>query len=103
MIWKGMECMGKLEKLRQALIKYNIDAMIISSPINRRYLTGFTGSAGVAIVSQNDAHFITDFRYTKQATEQATDFAVIEHKQLIELEIRDQLNALNIKRVGFEK
>lgn len=95
--------MGKLEKLRQALIKYNIDAMIISSPINRRYLTGFTGSAGVAIVSQNDAHFITDFRYTKQATEQATDFTVIEHKQLIELEIRDQLNALNIKRVGFEK
>ncbi|MUK87156.1 M24 family metallopeptidase [Ornithinibacillus sp. L9] len=95
--------MEKLTKLRTALQENDLDALLIASPINRRYVTGFTGTAGVAIVSKDDARFITDFRYTGQATEQAKDFTVIEHKQLIELEIADQLKQLNVKRLGFEK
>ncbi|MFD2045978.1 M24 family metallopeptidase [Ornithinibacillus salinisoli] len=95
--------MEKLKKLRNALEKKELDALLIASPINRRYLTGFTGTAGVAIVTKNDARFITDFRYTGQATEQAKEFTVIEHKQLIELEIADQIKQLNVKRLGFEK
>lgn len=95
--------MEKLTKLRDALEANNLDAILITSPINRRYVTGFTGTAGVAIISKNDARFITDFRYTSQATAQAKEFKVIQHKQVIELEIKDQLKALDVKRLGFEK
>ncbi|MBM7597989.1 Xaa-Pro aminopeptidase [Virgibacillus halotolerans] len=95
--------MEKLTKLRDALEANNLDAILITSPINRRYVTGFTGTAGVAIISTNDARFITDFRYTSQATAQAKEFKVIQHKQVIELEIKDQLKALDVKRLGFEK
>lgn len=95
--------MEKLTKLRDALEANNLDAILITSPINRRYVTGFTGTAGVAIISKNDARFITDFRYTSQATAQAKEFKVIQHKQVIELEIKDQLKALGVKRLGFEK
>ncbi|OZU89994.1 Xaa-Pro dipeptidase [Virgibacillus indicus] len=95
--------MGKIEKLRNALETNEIDAILITSTINRRYITGFTGTAGAALISKNSAVFITDFRYTEQAKEQAAGFQVVEHKQQIELEIRDQLKSMNVKRLGFEK
>ncbi|WP_087971654.1 M24 family metallopeptidase [Oceanobacillus rekensis] len=95
--------MDKLKKLRNTLELNQMDAILITSPINRRYVTGFTGSAGVALISDKDATFITDFRYTEQAAEQAKNFSVIEHKQSIEAEIAHQLKELGIKRLGFEK
>lgn len=95
--------MDKLKKLKNTLESNQIDAILITSPINRRYVTGFTGTAGVALISGNDAVFITDFRYTEQAAEQAKSFSVIEHKQSIDAEIANQLKALGIKRLGFER
>lgn len=98
-----MELLEKLTELRSALEANDLDAILITSSINRRYMTGFTGTAGVAIISRNDARFITDFRYTDQATEQAKHFQVVQHKQLIELEISDQLKEMKVNRLGFEK
>ncbi|UJL44821.1 aminopeptidase P family protein [Virgibacillus sp. NKC19-16] len=95
--------MDKLTKLRNTLEANNLDAILITSAINRRYITGFTGTAGAAIISKNETRFITDFRYTEQATEQATGFDIVEHKQAIELEIKDQVKNMNVKRLGFEK
>lgn len=98
-----MDEMEKLTKLRKLLEKLDLDALLITSSYNRRYMTGFTGTAGVAIISHHDAKFITDFRYTAQANEQAPNFQIVEHKKQIELEIADQLKQMKVKRVGFEK
>ncbi|MBT2214428.1 Xaa-Pro peptidase family protein [Virgibacillus dakarensis] len=95
--------MEKLTRLREELEANKLDAIMIGSPINRRYVTGFTGTAGVVLVTQNDALFITDFRYIEQATKQATRFKIVEHKQVIVQEIKDQLGQLHVKRLGFEK
>jgi len=95
--------MEKLTKLRKGLEKNNLDGMLITSPINRRYVTGFTGTAGVAIVTGTDARFITDFRYTEQATAQAKGFQIVEHKKLMIEEIKNQLKEMNVKRLGFEQ
>lgn len=95
--------MQKINKLRNALKQYDLDAILITSPINRRYITGFTGTSGAAIVSMEHTIFITDFRYTEQAGAQAEGFEIIEHRQPIELEIRDQLKRLNAGRLGFEE
>ncbi|GGA68176.1 M24 family metallopeptidase [Ornithinibacillus halotolerans] len=95
--------MEKLNKIRKSLEGLNLDALLIASPINRRYVTGFTGTAGVVLVSKEEAIFITDFRYTEQASEQAKGFTVIEHKSLIEEEVKAQLERLHVKRLGFEK
>ncbi|SFA71611.1 Xaa-Pro aminopeptidase [Lentibacillus halodurans] len=95
--------MGKLNSLRKQLHENNLDAILIASPINRRYITGFTGTAGAAVISQHDARFITDFRYIEQANEQAAGFTVVEHKQLIHKEINEQLKQMGVKRIGFEK
>lgn len=95
--------MSKLGKLRTALAENNLDAILITSPINRRYITGFTGSAGAVIVSENTAIFITDFRYTEQAEAQADGFKIVEHKEGIIVEIQKQLQENNVKKLGFEK
>lgn len=95
--------MEKLTKIRKSLQELNLDALLVASPINRRYVTGFTGTAGIAIISAEEALFITDFRYTEQAASQAKGFTVIEHKQLIEEEVKAQLVRLKVKRLGFEK
>src|SRR5690625_5229902 len=92
---RGMDEMEKLTKLRKELEAKQLDAILITNPINRRYLTGFTGTAGIVIVSKNEASLITDFRYIEQATEQAEAFTVVEHKKSIEHEIKHQLEKLN--------
>ena len=93
----------KLTKLRQALIEHNVDALLITNEYNRRYMTGFTGTAGVAIVSQNDAVFITDFRYTEQASEQIKDFRIAQHTGPIFEEVAKQVELMGVKSLAFEK
>ncbi|HEY4602613.1 MAG TPA: Xaa-Pro peptidase family protein [Cerasibacillus sp.] len=95
--------MDRINKIRQVLEQENLDAILITKPENRRYMTGFTGTAGVAIVGLEEAVFITDFRYTEQAGEQVKHFKIVEHKQGIHKEISSQLEKMHAKRVGFEK
>lgn len=95
--------MNKLDELRNQMEDQEIDAVIITSTYNRRYITGFTGTAGAAVISQKEARFITDFRYAKQAKEQTDGFQVVEHKKPLVEELGIQVKEMGIKRLGFEK
>ncbi|WP_342598374.1 aminopeptidase P family protein [Psychrobacillus sp. FSL H8-0483] len=93
----------KLEKLRAALEERGVDALLITNGHSRRYMTGFTGTAGVAIVSKQDAVFITDFRYTEQAASQIKDFRIVQHTKTLIEEVANQVSELGIHSLGFEK
>ncbi|SET61514.1 Xaa-Pro aminopeptidase [Salinibacillus kushneri] len=95
--------MEKLDKFRSALANQGLDGLLITSEKNRRYMTGFTGTAGVALITEQAALFVTDFRYTEQAKEQAKGFDIIEHKTPIHKEVAKQVKRLGIKTLGFEK
>ncbi len=62
---------------------------------NRQYATGFTGSAGVVLISADQAVFITDFRYVDQAKSQIQDAEIVMHKG--NLEKRDCTSSIEIK------
>jgi Xaa-Pro aminopeptidase len=49
----------KLEKIRNRFQELSIDGLLITSEYNRRYMTGFTGTAGVAVISEDKAVFFT--------------------------------------------
>jgi Xaa-Pro aminopeptidase len=51
-----------------------VDALLITDLVNLRYVTGFTGSNGMAVVGQEIRRFITDFRYVEQAAQQVEGF-----------------------------
>ncbi|MFP3918461.1 Xaa-Pro peptidase family protein [Lysinibacillus telephonicus] len=95
--------MLKLEKLRKALEENNLDGLLITNEYNRRYITGFTGSAGVAIVTKEDAVFITDFRYTEQAKKQVQNFRIVQQEGTLYNEVAKQVELMGIKSLGFEK
>lgn len=58
--------MTKLTGLRTAAATKELDALLITSAKNRRYLSGFTGSSGALLITDRDAFLITDFRYTNR-------------------------------------
>src|SRR5690606_20135938 len=93
----------KLQKLRSEMEQQQIESMLITSPFNLRYITGFTGSSGLALVTQEKAYFITDFRYTEQAAEQAPEFEVIQAKANLLEEAAQSVKELGIKTVAFEQ
>jgi len=79
-----------------------LEALLVQRPENRRYLSGFTGSNGILLVTRGEAVFLTDSRYTKQAADQCPHCRVVEFKNLHD-SIRAELAAKGIKRLGFEK
>jgi Xaa-Pro aminopeptidase len=74
----AMEVSARAGRLRQALAAGEAppDALLVTSLTNVRYLTGFTGSAGMLFVLPGEAVLLTDGRYGTQATEQLAASAV---------------------------
>jgi Xaa-Pro aminopeptidase len=92
----------RLRRLRDALDGHEIDAALISNAQNRRYLSGFTGSAGYLLVTAEDAIIATDFRYYEQSAAQAPDFRL--HKTVggVDAWLPGLVAGLGGKKVGFE-
>jgi Xaa-Pro aminopeptidase len=91
----------KLQNLRQRLDEEDLDGILISSPENRRYMSGFTGSAGWLLVSRDDATLATDFRYVEQAGNQAPDFNIYRIQRGLSW-LPEWTAEHGIKRIGFE-
>lgn len=69
---------ARIARLRAELNTANLDAVLVSSRANTRYLTGFSGSSSLLVVSQREVVLITDFRYRTQARSEAGDVAAVE-------------------------
>ena len=59
----------RIEKLQKALFSQRGAAQgyLITSPVARRYLLGFSSTAGTGLILENAAYFIVDFRYYEMA------------------------------------
>jgi Xaa-Pro aminopeptidase len=65
--------LARVERLASALRERELDALLVAAPINLRYLSGFTGSNGLAMIAAAEGaehRFFTDFRYTVQSASQ---------------------------------
>jgi Xaa-Pro aminopeptidase len=75
-----------------------LDALIVTSLVNVRYLTGYTGSNGVAVVGPDVRLFFTDFRYMTQAAAQVSGFDVVKGERDLLGNVAEAVSG----RVGFE-
>src|SRR4051794_18656938 len=82
----------------------HIDALLILSIPNVRYLTGFTGSSAILLVTPLELLFITDFRYETQVASEVGDLARvrIEPSSLWKGLWAQLQSAANVEVVGFE-
>ena len=94
----------RLEQMRQLMVEEDIDGFMVTQPENRRYLSGFTGSNGVLIITMEQQLIATDFRYYEQVRQECPDWELVEVGYDFAgymLELLRQLR-LGARRVGFE-
>ncbi|MGH9515977.1 MAG: M24 family metallopeptidase [Terriglobales bacterium] len=68
-----MDHNSRLQRAQAAIEQRRLDALLVSYLPNIRYLCGFTGSAGVLLVTARDKLLLTDGRYTEQANLEVKD------------------------------
>jgi Xaa-Pro aminopeptidase len=73
--------LDRVGRLAAELREHAVDVLLVATPVNLRYLTGFTGSSGLALLTAEGSErskiaqhrFLTDFRYANQSAEQVPD------------------------------
>ena len=92
----------RLTAVREKLSDWEVDAILISGASNRRWLSGFTGSAGQLLITSQEAWLVTDFRYWEQAAMQSPAFTLFKHKREEGHDTKALFAALKDKRIGIE-
>lgn len=95
--------MVRVDKLRAAMKKENVAAFLVTSPYNLRYLTNFTGTTGLAVITLENAYFVTDFRYTEQAAAQAQGFKIVKNEGPIFDEVVKIAEQEILPNIAFEE
>jgi Xaa-Pro aminopeptidase len=65
---------SRADRVAGRLAERQLDLLLVTNLVNVRYLTGFTGSNGMAVVGRDVRRFLTDFRYVEQARAQVPAF-----------------------------
>lgn len=85
----------------QALEAEGLTALVVQHPPNIRYLSGFTGSAGLLVIRPGGAVLVTDFRYAEQAPEEVGASAQVDIEP-VNLWGRVRKVLASAEAVGFE-
>jgi Xaa-Pro aminopeptidase len=72
-----MDHSGRRRGLQAAFAEHTLDWLLVTHLPNIRYLCGFTGSAGILLISGHGATFFTDGRYRTQAREEVSGARVV--------------------------
>ena len=96
--------------LRQSLAEDGYDAILVTHPSNRFYLSGFRAgdlppneTAGFLLISADRAFIITSFLNIEEAQEEAPDFEPVKRERQIGLTVGNLLKEHGLRRVAFEE
>ena len=99
---------NRVDKLRLTLREQGIDALLVTNPENRRYLSGFTGhdsgadSAGLLIVTGSRLLLVTDARYLEQAERECPGLEIRAREAKLAPLVAQELRAAGAARAGVE-
>ena len=93
---------GRVERLRTRLDELGVEALLVTTPSNRRWISGFTGSAGVSLVTRDETRFATDSRYWEQVGLECPGYTLVRLTGANTGVASTILEGLGGKRVGFE-
>lgn len=93
----------RVNAVRTNMKKHNIDALIITNLENIRYVTGFTGSTAIGVITKDRAVILVDSRYILQAKKECSGVeAVLFSGDWIET-VAPIIAESKAERVGFEQ
>ncbi len=93
---------SRLDKLKKSLRRKSIDGFLVSDMHNIRYLTGFSGSSALLLITKKENIFVTDFRYKEQAEREIEGWDILIEKRRMIKAIKDLSRRIGIKELGFE-
>jgi Xaa-Pro aminopeptidase len=88
----------RLASVRERMRAAGIDALLVSNPENRQYITGFYGhddgqdSAGRVLITQDRIALMTDMRYSEQAHEEAPGVEIIDKREKLTVLVNERLD-----------
>lgn len=95
---------GRINRLTERFDALGIDAYLVTSYENRRYISGFSGSNATLFVHPQAKELLTDFRYDERAHSEAPNFAVtiINQFQSNAVRLNELCKQTGAKRIGYE-
>lgn len=97
--------MSNLQRLRTAMSDCGIAALVVSDLANVQWLTGFSGSSGNVLVTESNAVFLTDGRYTIQAENEVQGMPVAIYQRPMSLDgfVAQHAKELGVSTLHFEQ
>ena len=92
------------QQLLQVLVKEDVDALLISNPVNVTYLTGFSGESSFLVLGPERVLLISDARFTKQIAEECPELEVHIRPpaQSVQQATAEVLTKLGLRSIAFE-
>jgi Xaa-Pro aminopeptidase len=88
--------------LTEPLTDAGVELVVVTNVVNLRYLTGYTGSNGLALIGPDTRRFITDFRYVEQAAHEVdASFERVKAERNLIAALPELLPG-GVSRLGFE-
>jgi Xaa-Pro aminopeptidase len=97
-----MPALNRIEKLKNIILKSNVDCLIVSDINNIRYLSGFTGSEGWMVISSDKSYLAVDFRYKEQVKVEASNCEIVDLKGDMDNWLIPVINDIKPVNIGFE-
>lgn len=90
-------------ELAARVAEAGLNVMLVTDLVNVRYLTGYYGTNGLALVGPDTRSFITDFRYVQQAAEQVDGSFERREAPLELFDLLPEVLPAGELRLGFEE
>lgn len=92
----------RLTAVRQQFDEWEVDGLLIVHPANRVWLSGFTGSNGMLLITAEQAILATDSRYLERAKSEAPLFTLFPHERT-PADDAAFFQSAAVRRLGIEK
>ena len=93
---------ARVARLCESLERERVDGLVVSDGANRRYLSGFSGSAGFLLITAEQTFLVADFRYYEQVAAQAPDFELVRAPKSLRQALAERVHSLGLGSLGFE-
>lgn len=97
--------MDNISKIQTKLKASTLRAILLISPVNRYYATGFRSSSGAVLITGSEAFFITDSRYIEAARERipGAEVRLSSRRQPMKKQLGEILESRGIDTLGVEE
>jgi Xaa-Pro aminopeptidase len=95
----------RAQRLADAVAERELDALLVADLVNLRYVTGFTGTNGLALIGAGEEGarvFVTDFRYVERAADEVHGFEQRRGGRDLFDSLAEALPAARPLRLGFD-